>query len=207
VSGRVEAVLFDVGGVLVRLTGVERLREWTDPGHADEDIWSLWLHSASVRAFEAGQIDPPEFARRLIAEMNLPVSPAELLDEFVRWIPGLFPETVALLEDVADGIHRATLSNSNPLHWPRIMDGMGLGAYFDSHFVSHVTGRTKPDADAFEHALEMLGCHPEAVLFVDDNQLNVDAALRVGIRAHRTLGAGEAREVLGRYGVLNGRDG
>jgi HAD superfamily hydrolase (TIGR01509 family) len=84
------------------------------------------------------------------------------------------------------------------------MDDMGLGSCFDSHFVSHLTGRIKPDAEAFEHAIETLGCAPEAIVFLDDNQINVDAARRHGIRAHRARGASEARHFLMGYRILDG---
>jgi putative hydrolase of the HAD superfamily len=80
---------------------------------------------------------------------------------------------------------------------------MGLCRCFDSHFVSHLTGRIKPDPEAFEHAIGTLGCRGEAIVFVDDNQLNADAARRPGIRAHRTRGAAEARSVLPEYGLLH----
>lgn len=195
-----------MGGVLVRLSGVERLRAWTGPDRSDEEIWHLWLHSRSVRAFESGQIGEAAFAGQLIAELDLRVGPDELLEEFVQWIPDLFPGAREMVEGVVAGVHRATLSNSNALHWPRIMnegDGMGLGRCFDSHFVSHLTGRIKPDPEAFEHAIEALGCRAPSIVFLDDNQINVDAALRLGIRAHRTRGAGEARSVLHGYGLLD----
>jgi len=36
-------------------------------------------------------------------------------------------------------------------------------------FISHLTGKIKPDADAFEHVVDSLGFMP-AVLFLDDNR-------------------------------------
>lgn len=198
----IEIVLFDVGGVLVEVAGIERLRQWTNQKRSDEDIWALWLQSRAARAFESGRMCAAEFARELIAELELPVEPEQLLDDFPMWISHVLPGARELLGDVSRGVRRGTLSNSNPLHWTRIMDEMGLGTFFDTHFASHVTGRTKPDLDAFEHALESLDCSPGAIVFIDDNQLNVDAARRVGIHAHRTLGPLDAREVLDRYGLL-----
>jgi putative hydrolase of the HAD superfamily len=100
---------------------------------------------------------------------------------------------------------RAVLSNSNALHWPRVRDDMGLGAAFDSHFVSHLTGRIKPDADAFEHVLDSLGCRAAQVLFLDDNLLNVGAARELGIQAFCVRGAAEAERLLTGIGILDDR--
>lgn len=195
-----DAVLFDVGGVLVEVSGVDRLRGWTDPGYSDEEVWKLWLGSSAVRAFESGRIGSDEFAHQLIGELKLPIGAMELLEEFVRWIPAPFPGAQELLASL-QGVRRATLSNSNPLHWPRITGEMGLGECFDLHFVSHLTGRIKPDPEAFEHALDTLGARAQDVLFIDDNRINVEAARRLGIRAHRATGVTGARAVLGEYGL------
>src|SRR5437868_11058173 len=53
---------------------------------------------------------------------------------------------------------------------------MQLGSLVQHRFVSHLTGRIKPDADAFTHVLGSLGCPASAVLFLDDNRMNVAAA-------------------------------
>jgi putative hydrolase of the HAD superfamily len=79
---------------------------------------------------------------------------------------------------------------------------MKLGAAFDSHFVSHLTGRIKPDAAAFEHVVESLGCSPAAVLFFDDNLLNVDAAKRLGMQSVRVQGVEETKRVLVELKIL-----
>jgi putative hydrolase of the HAD superfamily len=101
-----------------------------------------------------------------------------------------------MLARIPSSYQRAVLSNSNALHWPRVQNEMQLGAAFDSHFVSHLTGRIKPDAAAFEHVVESLRCRPASVLFLDDNLLNVDAAKRLGMQAVRVQGIDETQRVL-----------
>jgi FMN phosphatase YigB (HAD superfamily) len=59
-----------------------------------------------------------------------------------------------------------------------------------------------PDADAFQHAVQSLGCAPEQVLFIDDNLLNVEAALRSGMHAVRARGNLETRRALGEFGII-----
>jgi putative hydrolase of the HAD superfamily len=81
---------------------------------------------------------------------------------------------------------------------------MGLGAAFDHHFVSHLTGRIKPDADAFEHVVDTLACKPGDVLFLDDNSMNVDAARRFGMQAIRVRGAAEAYRAIENLGIIDG---
>ena len=95
------------------------------------------------------------------------------------------------------------LSNSNALHWPRVLNEMGLGPAFDRHFVSHLTGRIKPDMEAFEHVVDALRCMPGHVLFFDDNLLNVEAAQRSGMHAIRVRGATEVQRALISLGIID----
>lgn len=55
---------------------------------------------------------------------------------------------------------------------------------FDPILYSHEIGVTKPDSAAFEIALSRLGAPANRVLFVDNAPENVDAARRLGLRAH-----------------------
>ena len=202
----IEVALFDLGGVLVELTGVPTLMSWMGGWIGPEEIWRRWLTSPNVRAFETGAMEPEEFADELIAELDLPIQRAEFLDAFTYWPRGLFPGAMELVGEIPRPIVRATLSNTNSLHWPRLMTEMGLAEAFDFHFASHLTGKIKPDTEAFEHVILSLGRAPESILFLDDNQLNVDAALSVGLNAFRVQGTKEARIVMEHIGALRHPD-
>ena len=93
-------------------------------------------------------------------------------------------------------------SNTNSLHWPRLMHEMGLAEAFDHHFPSHLTGKIKPDKNAFETVLEKMRWRPRSVLFLDDNLPNVETAASLGIQAFHVRGLDEARAVLERARVL-----
>jgi HAD superfamily hydrolase (TIGR01509 family) len=192
----IRVLLFDVGGVLVQLGGVEAMLEWLGHQISVDELWRRWLQSVPVRRFETGQIDANEFAIGVTSEFGLAVEPRQFLESFTHWPTGLYPGTLEMLARIPRSYQRAVLSNSNALHWPRVQNEMKLGAAFDTHFVSHLTGRIKPDAAAFEHVVESLGCSPASVLFLDDNLLNVDAAKRLGMQAVRVQGIVETQRVL-----------
>jgi glucose-1-phosphatase len=201
-SGAIRLVLFDVGGVLVELGGVRPMLEWLGYRMPTEDLWRTWLHSPSVRAFETGKIPGDEFARQLIGELQIRVDSSAFLESFAAWPSATFPGALELIHQIPRRYIRAVLSNSNAVHWPRVTDELGLGGLFDHYFVSHLTGRIKPDADAFEHVLETVDCRPNEVLFLDDNLLNVEAARRVGLEAFVAQGPDESLRVLQQFGVI-----
>ena len=195
-------VLFDIGGVLVELKGVRTILSWLGTQVDPEEIFAIWLRSPTVRLFETGRLAPEPFAEQLVAELSLPVGPEEFLRSFCSWTQGLLPGALELVRQVPRQYLRATLSNTNELQWPCLMNDMKLEKEFDRHFASHITGKIKPDRDAFQHVVDSVGCEPEQILFLDDNRLNVDAARQVGIRAVRVKGPAEAERALRQAGIL-----
>lgn len=194
-------MVFDVGGVLVELGGVETFLSWVGGRMTVDEVWRRWLTSPAVRGFERGRLSPEAFADELIAEFDLPLAASALLDAFEAWPRGPFPGAVDLVRRTNERTISATLSNSNVLHWDRILD-MGFRDACAWHFPSHVVGKLKPDREVFEHVVDALGCRPSDVLLVDDQPLNVTAARDAGLRAERVSGPEEAARVLVAAGIL-----
>lgn len=199
----VRVVLFDVGGVLVQLSGVATVLGWVANRWTPAEMWHKWLHSPAVRAFETGRSDADTFAADLVAELELGVEPALFIESFAGWPTGLYPGARELVARIPDRYTRALLSNSNALHWPRVIDDFGLGALFEHRFVSHLTGRIKPDRDAFEHVVSSLGCDAASVFFLDDNLLNVEAARAAGMQAALVSGVEGAEQALREAGIIS----
>ncbi len=198
----VRVVLFDVGGVLVQLSGVATVMGWVADRWTPADVWHRWLHSPAVRAFETGRTDATTFAADLVQELELGVPPALFLESFAGWPTGLYPGAHELVARIPSHITRALLSNSNSLHWPRVENEFGLGALFEHRFVSHLTGRIKPDRDAFEHVVSSLGCDAGSIFFLDDNLLNVEAAHAAGMQGALVRGIEEAEQALRKAAVI-----
>ena len=197
-------VLFDVGGVLVELSGIERMIEWLGTDITAEELWVKWLRSAAVRRFETGRSEASEFALQVTREFELDIEPAHFLTSFESWPLGLYPGVMEMLARIPSRYRRALLSNSNALHWPRMLGEMGLEAAFEHRFASHLTGKIKPDSAAFEDVVATLGCAASNVLFLDDNRLNTDAASSIGMHAVRVLGPAEAQRALIEFGIIEG---
>lgn len=199
----ITVVLFDVGGVLVQLSGVATVLGWVADRWTPAELWRRWLHSPAVRAFETGRSDASTFAADLVAELELGVEPALFLESFAGWPTGLYPGVHELIARIPAHVTRALLSNSNALHWPRVEDEFGLGALFEHRFVSHLTGRIKPDRDSFEHVVSSLGCDAASVFFLDDNLMNVEAAREAGMQGAVVVGIEQAEQALRRAVVIS----
>jgi len=197
----VKIILFDLGGVLVELTGVPIMLKWTNNRYNAETLWKAWLTSPAVRSFEKGCSSAEQFADELIREMDLPVEKTEFIDRFREWPKGLFPGVSGLMKKLKRRYTLACLSNSNVVHWPILMKEMGLEKMFQYCFASHLMRKLKPDRDSFEYVLQQLGCKASSVLFLDDNDINVKSAREIGMIAYRAAGPREIEHALGQAGI------
>jgi len=191
----IEAVLVDVGGVLVlpdhdriagaferagvrvdqsrldraHYAGVAALTEFTE---GDRDIWVAY-NRAYARACDA-----PEDAVDEVVE--------HLLNEFAtgevwsRIVPG---SVDALRRLGALGMHLAIVSNADGNAEQRLRDdavcqvGPGPGASVEVILDSTVVGIAKPDARIFDLALDALGVTPDRAIHVGDTPgADVDGA-------------------------------
>ncbi len=202
VDSQISVVLFDLGNVLVDLGGIEEMHAMLNTQGEEAEVWLKWLNSPSVAAFDTGRISFDEFAQRLPAEAGSQSDKETFKKAFKAWPLGLFDGALALVEAIKPQYHRAILSNTNAAHWPRIMEEMGLAGHFHSYFASHLIGEVKPEPAIYQYVLDKLQVAPERIVFIDDNQVNVDAAIALGMKAHRVKGVSQAREVLEAYQVL-----
>ena len=106
-NNQIRVVLFDLGGVLVELSGVPTMLTWMGGRVSADELFRMWLTSPAVRTFETGRTSPEVFADQLIAEMRLPVGRDTFLQEFTRWTVGLLPGALDLVGRVPRRYTRA----------------------------------------------------------------------------------------------------
>src|SRR5262249_5108672 len=102
---------------------------------------------------------------------------------------------------------RILLSNTNELHWSWITEQYPEAlSKFDRLLVSHECRCEKPDPRIYRMAIEATGLPPEAHLFIDDIEENVQGGRAVGMQAHLHPGADSLRELFARLRLLRDPD-
>ena len=196
-----DLVLFDLGGVLIELSGVGAMRELSGI-QSDGELWERWLTCPWVRAFERGECTPDEFAQGMVDEWELTVLPTEFLDAFRLWPVGPLSGAEELVDAVRATVAVGCLSNTNALHTDERFSQWSIFTAFEPRLLSHELGELKPDRALFDRVRELVGLEPERILFLDDNLINVDGARAAGYTALHTRGVDEARTALRSVGVL-----
>ena len=85
-----------------------------------------------------------------------------------------------LYERLKGKVELVCLSDTNQVHWEAHQEQGSLN-YFDKAFASFQIGGRKADKETFNKILKELEKKPEEILFIDDNEKNIDNAKSLGI--------------------------
>lgn len=184
----IEHIVFDFGGVILDLDGVYT-------GYPDNLAVIFGLPVAETKqiwdehktAVIAGQETPKEFLARLKAERHLDFD----VDQGIAYWEEqnlITPERIDW--DLVERIKQ--LKAKYQIHMLTDQIQLGNGAQdwihkvhdqFHTIFRSYEQGYRKPFPEAYQNLLQKIDAtlNPESVVFIDDNQLNVQAAHDAGI--------------------------
>lgn len=196
-------LLFDVGGVLVDWDGIAPLVELTEGRLSAEQARRFWMEFEPLKPFETGRGEGLDFAHAAVRDLDLDMAPQAFLTAFDSWMQGPFPGALELIERIRPEYRRAVLSNSNPIHWRRLIDDYGLAGPFETLFVSFELGLRKPDAAVYRAVFEAMGQPAEDFVFFDDNPECIEAAQALGMRAIQVRGLVQLTAALQELGALS----
>ncbi len=184
-----EAVIFDMGGVLMTFNGFELARHFTANDEDARLIDEALFERAEWSLLDAGVITYETMER--VARARLPERLHATLHECLwGWQPFSrpIPETNELARRLVErGIDIYLLSNA-AVRVGLQLDHMPVYPLMKGEVISARERMMKPDPEIFEFACERFGVSPAACLFVDDNPDNVEGARVAGLGAFRFTG-------------------
>ena len=195
-------LIFDLGGVVVRwdpdaiIAGVfpdERRRELVRReifSHAD------WLE------LDRGTLGRDEAIRR--AAERTGIAPAEVTRLLQAVPPSLvpIPETVALLYRLkARAYPLYCLSNMHFASIEHLEREHAFFEVFNGKVISCRLNLCKPEPEIYKHALQTHGLKAQDTVFIDDVEVNVAAAAKLGIRTVLFRDAAQCERELRSLGV------
>ena len=193
----VEAIVFDLGGVLVE---VDIRRAWchwaTVAGVPVEAISSRWKQDRAYWAHECGELDDRGFFAHVRKTLQLEIDEAELLAGWNTVLGEPLPGIAPVLRELADEFPLYVFSNTNPAHiahfTPRYR---ALLSFFRRVFTSCELKSRKPEPDAFLRLAGEIGVAPQRLAFFDDLEENAQGARQAGLQAFRVSSAAEIEAI------------
>jgi len=202
-----EAILFDVGGVMLTngWDHRERAAVLDSFGIVGDDRERLEArHNEPYDALERDLITIDEFLQQAIFFEPRSFTPAEFLEAMKQQSKTIPDNAMGILAEVSasDKWIVGLLNNeSRVLHEYR-MEKFGIGEYVDVQFSSPYVALRKPEPAIYNRALDILSIPGDRVLFIDDRANNTSAAAAAGMHAIQFLGEQPLRRELKLLGVL-----
>lgn len=216
-SGRIDALWIDLGGVVVRDPRPIVVRRLGAGGRIDRNRLRTAYYRLS-RALDVDRIDLGTMYERLRRAFGLSQSYREFRDLVCDTSLATIPPVLGALRRLraSEEVRIVLTSNVSREVWNGLERRFRLRGTAHEVVLSFRVRTLKPSARFFREALRRSATGRGRVLFLDDSTLNVRAARRFGVRAHRVTGAGDTVRRLerlsspgpGRRGpVREGRDG
>lgn len=203
----IKNLLFDLGGVIMDIKRENAVKSLTDIGikNADE-LLGIYAQKGPFLLLEEGTISPEEFRDKLRECADRQITDNEIDTAFCDFLTGIPVNRLHALDRLKkEGFNIYMLSNTNPIMWDsRISEefrkaSFDMNHYFDGTVTSFEAKVCKPDKAIFNFACKKLGIVPSETLFLDDSQVNVDAARQLGFNAEVVNPGEEFEEIIHRF--------
>jgi len=178
---RVEAVVFDLDGVIV------------DSEHLWDEVREELARERGGRWHERAQADmmgmsAPEWSRYMHDVVGLSESPAEIDELVVEGMLERYAERLPLIDGAVDAVVRvaesfrlALASSSNRRVIDAVLDAAGIASSFEATVSSEEVGRGKPAPDVFLEAARRLDVPADRCAAVEDSGNGIRAAHAAGM--------------------------
>ncbi len=202
-NARIEAVVFDVGNVLVQW---DRRRPYvnhfTDSAEFDyfmDEVIPLSWHAEH----DAGRPADDLVAERSALFPRYAPLIADWFGRFNETIPGPVAGSPELVEELhAAGVPLFAITNFGADTWAGFAPTFPLFDRFRDIVVSGIEKLAKPDPAIYALAARRFGLAPPAMLFIDDSEPNVLSARAEGWNAHHFSDSKRLRAELVERGLI-----
>ena len=198
----IEVILFDLGNVILpfthyqiaeKLSRLAQRKEFQDPQKIFSYLFDF--QEGIINDFDVGKVTPPNFFQTIKRHLHLSIS----FEEFIPIWNDIFSEDQEVSRIILslEGRWRlGLLSNTDSLHFNYILSKFPVIRAFDKWILSYEVGFKKPAAQIFQKAIEWASVEPGKILFIDDMEKHVKAAISLGMQGIHFISAQQLHEEL-----------
>jgi len=132
--------------------------------------------------YNQGKLTPQEFHKAISIKYKIDIEFREfqrLWCDVFSQMPGMFEMVKSLECNYKLGL----LSDTDPMHWNYIKNNFPVASIFKSPTLSFEIGLNKPHQQTFLTAAGKIDAKPQECIYIDDLQVNVEGAEKVGMDA------------------------
>ena len=185
----ISTIIFDLGGVIMDIDVKKTLGAFSKLGLSN--IHEYFGHGFAASFFsdhEAGRISDEEFLQEIKNLLGGEVSDESVIEAWNALLLRFPPERITLLKELKNRYRLFLYSNTNAIHQEKFKE-IYRGAFageldqlFEKAYYSHELGERKPETAGFEKIIRENMLDPKQTLFVDDALMNVEGAIKAGLK-------------------------
>jgi glucose-1-phosphatase len=210
--GDIQWVVFDLGGVVVKLNIDGALEALARRSETDGNLIKSFLGARDEsnlspnERLQLGLLEIDDYVALLNQALRRRLTREEIIDLRLQAIRGEDEDVLEIIRVLAAHRKVACFSNTHAIHWDHMLANYQSFRLFHRAVASHLIHAAKPDPKAFAIACRELEAEPAECLFIDDALTNAEAARAAGWQAIHFKGAAALREELQEYGFDFGRE-
>jgi len=204
----IQWVVFDLGGVVVKLNNDGALEALARRGETDGNLIKSFMGARDEsnlspdEKLQLGLLEIDEYVALLNQTLRRKLTREEIIELRLQSIQGEDEDVLEIIRALSTQRKVACISNTHAIHWDHMLANYQSLRLFHRAIASHLIHAAKPDPKAFAIACRELEAEPAELLFIDDALANAEAARAAGWHAIHFKGAAALREELQEYGFV-----
>lgn len=203
----VDALIFDLGGVVVNLSYHATYEELAKlSGKPVEVIKRLAQDQDEFKQYEMGKIEDAAFRDFVRNSIGVSAQDEEIDKAWNAMLLDIPPQRLRVLQKLRNTYRVFLLSNTNAIHLrafnqtvKQVSNQDSLSFCFDKLYYSHEIGLRKPDVNIYEYVLKENSLTPSTTLFFDDLLPNLAGASHAGLQTYHVTNADELFKELDKH--------
>jgi putative hydrolase of the HAD superfamily len=183
-------VIFDLGGVILNISPEKTVEEMKKLGISNFDrLYSQLKQNETFDLLEKGMLSEDQFVAEILQYVDKHIEKEQIIEAWNALLLDFPEERISLLDELnkSNRFRTFLLSNTNGIHKKTYNDDLyvrfskRLEDLFEKAFFSHEIAMRKPDPEIFQYVLRREKLDPSETLFIDDSEVNIAAADRLGL--------------------------
>ena len=202
-----EAIIFDLGGVLLNLDYDLTEKAFISLGMTNfGESYSQLQQVQLFDRYETGEISSFHFVNRLLDLLPEGTTANQVVHAWDAMILDFPLKRLQSLEALSKKYRLFLLSNTNDLHIDAVRRALDKAAghrelerYFEKTYFSSAVGMRKPDSKIFEFICKENNLDPSRTLFIDDSPQHLETAKKLGLQTHLMVRTETLQVVVNKY--------
>lgn len=173
-------IIFDLGGVVLDWSPKKIEKEFKGDLNLPQKLFQNHFFQDYWIEFDRGMVTEEQIILQMSAFSGYSETQCRELVEFIKHSLTDIPETVALIEQLANLQYKLYCLSNMSVEFYDYLKRRKVFQYFDGQIISGLVKQVKPDEAIYHTLLDTYGLRAEESLFIDDLKANIETASALG---------------------------